>query len=99
MKTGGMAKAKKYREGGTVGMKKPMPAATRSRARGDDKSPMDRQAMSAEQMRDRRESDAEMGNLGTEIGDMMRRRAAGFKKGGKVVAKKKGGMIKAKRMK
>lgn len=88
MKTGGMAKVKKYREGGAVGMKKPAPAATRSRARGDDKEPMGRRSLSAAQMQDRRESDAEMGNLGTEVGDMMRRRAAGYKKGGKVMAAK-----------
>jgi hypothetical protein len=98
MKVGGMtSKPKKMREGGMTGMKKPMPAATRSRARGIEKMPVPRQTLTEEQMRDRAQSEAEMGSAAGEIDAMLQRRAAGYKKGGKVSAKpmkmQKGGMV------
>ena len=90
MKVGGMtSKPKKYAAGGMTGMKKPAAGGSGSRARGPEKMPMSRRMLSEDEMRDRRESDAEMGSAAGEIGDMMRRRAAGYKKGGAIKMKGK----------
>ena len=89
MKVGGMtSKPKKYAAGGMTGMKKPAAGGSGSRARGPEKMPVGRRALSEDEMRDRRESDAEMGSAVGEIEEMLRRRAAGYKKGGKVAAMK-----------
>jgi hypothetical protein len=83
MKVGGMtSKPKKYAAGGMTGMKKPAAGGSGSRARGPEKMPVGRRALSEDEMRDRRESDAEMGSAVGEIEEMLRRRAAGYKKGG-----------------
>lgn len=102
MKTGGMAKAKKYREGGRVSQGMQSPAAGRARSEmSEDAMRRERAREPIDKMERRRGREEEMNEpgLSRDIEDMQRRRSLGYKKGGKVVAKKKGGMIKAKRMK